>query len=491
MSPSPSCRLATLLVVVMAAASCGDSTPGAADSGSTDGNSDTAPELADSNSDTAPELADSAPDADAADAPQDIPDADGDDLRDIETDTGPDLADAADTTPPPARTELLVVYAAGNAESEALAAYYADPVTGRDIDPELLLGLEVPDTSTIDRATFESAIRSPIASWIQSSGRRFEIKYLLLIKGIPHRIQGAAEFEPAASTFSSVDSELCVLFSAGLYPIEGWLFNGPNYNDYTGGGGFYLETDNTFRHQRFNVSSRNRRFTLDYLVGRLDAYTFEDARALVDRSLAADSEGAWVVLDTSPGRRPLDSMVDPVWPRTDDTGDSADERLRAAGLQVVTDTTDLTLTGAPGDDLPPGAVDAVIAYAGWGVNHGGPGYDNGALYIQEDLRFTWQPGAAWISYESFNGTVLDGAVYADNPGARRGQGQIGDFLARGGTVAIGNAWEPFASAVGHEAHIFERYLVHGDPWIEAAYKGLRYLSWQEIVVGDPLCQVRP
>lgn len=438
---------------------------------------------------------DTPPDVLDADPLRDAPDATDTATEDIDpidvADALPDSAPDSDVEPePPPRADILVVFAAGNPDSEGLARYYADPLSGRNIDSSMLLGLEVPLGSTVDRATYESALRAPIAEWIRASGRQFTLRYILLMKGIPHRISGENEFDPTGSTFSSVDSELCVLFSDALYAKEGWLFNGPTYNDYVGGGGFYLAGDTEFRHQRFSVSSRDRRFNLDYLVGRLDGYTYDDARALVDRSLAADAEGAWVILDSSPGRRVLDTMVDPVWPLSDDSADSGAERLTAAGLAVVSDATDLRLTGAPTDGLPPGATDALIAYAGWGVNHGGPDYAHGAEYISQDLAFTWRPGAAWISYESFNGTVLDGDELAENPGARRGQGQIGDFLAAGGTVAVGNAWEPFSSAVGHEAHIFDRYLVHGDPWIEAAYKGMRYLSWQEIVVGDPLCRVR-
>lgn len=424
---------------------------------------------------------DTADAADAADAP-DLELGDADDA-DASPDADADAPDAA----PAHRTDLLVVFANGNEASEALARYYADPETGRNIDPSLILGLDVPDTHTIDRDTYESAIRAPLADWIWASGKRYEIKYILLIKGIPHRIRGAAEFDPAASTFSSVDSELCTLFSPAA-PVEGWLFNGPRYNDYVGGGGYYLSDDAEFRHQRFTVTSRSRTFNLDYLVGRIDGYSYETAQALIDRAREADAAGGWVILDSSPSRMSLDTMVDPVWPQSDDSGDSAEERLTAAGINVVADRSATRLTGRPEDGLPEGALD-VVAYAGWGVNHGGPAYEHGAEYIREDLQFVWRPGAAWLSYESFNGTVLDGQWLADNPGARRGQGQVGDFLEAGGTVAIGNAWEPFASAVGHEAHIFERYLVHGDPWIEAAYKGLRYLSWQEVVLGDPLCRV--
>ena len=117
------------------------------------------------------------------------------------------------------------------------------------------------------------------------------------------------------------------------------------------------------------------------------------------------------------------------------------------------------------------------------MNHTGGSYPSGNQYILEDLGWNYAPGACFISYESFNGTDFD-----DSDGIqRRGQGQICDFLQMGGTVAIGNAYEPFTVGVGDERWIFDRYLNHGDRWIEAAYKGLRLLSWQEVVVGDPLC----
>jgi hypothetical protein len=60
----------------------------------------------------------------------------------------------------------------------------------------------------------------------------------------------------------------------------------------------------------------------------------------------------------------------------------------------------------------------------------------------------------------------------------------------GGTCAIGNAWEPYNLGIGDERWVFSRYIIKGDRWIEAAYKGLRLMSWMEVVVGDPLCKVK-
>jgi hypothetical protein len=141
------------------------------------------------------------------------------------------------------------------------------------------------------------------------------------------------------------------------------------------------------------------------------------------------------------------------------------------------------------DDLPAGAGDAVIGYAGWGVNHsrnGGDQYPSGKMYILQDLEFTYLPGAAWIVYESFAATSFS---WDGDPANHASQGQICDFIRMGGTVAAGNCYEPYTDGVPDERRVMERYLLKGDRWIEACYKGMRYFSWHTIVLGDPLCRV--
>jgi uncharacterized protein (TIGR03790 family) len=193
-----------------------------------------------------------------------------------------------------------------------------------------------------------------------------------------------------------------------------------------------------------------------------------------------------VVFDSIQARKTLDTMVDPVWPYPNDNDALCGlELFTAAGLNVCADVSDATLDAGDSALLPPGFTNSVIGYSGWGVNHGGAGYPSGGDYILNDLNWNYLPGACWISYESFNGTAFS------EPINRRGQGQISDFLRKGGTCAIGNVYEPYTIGVGDERWVFDRYIDHGDRWIEAAYKGLRLLSWQEVVVGDPLCRVRP
>ncbi|MCC7479343.1 PKD domain-containing protein [bacterium] len=413
--------------------------------------------------------------------------------------------------------DLLVVYNTDDPESVELKDYYMSPESGRAIDPDYVLGLPlgaaIGDTVARDDGAggakdYVNDIREPVKLHINGSGYKDSLKYILLLSGVPHRISGTVDLNTGTS--SSVDSELCTLFEDGSYPIEGYLWNESVYQGFQqpnfSASSFFMGVENnntrqgldrnySFSHGQYVLTdSSNNQYDLDYLVGRLDAYNLADAKAMVDRSLAADKSGlGWVIYDSSPGSTVYDTMADPVWPYTDD--DAAlcgDEVLTQVGQNHFMDLTNTRILGLESEGVPAAAIANVIAYAGWGVNHSGGSWPNGPEYILDDLQFSWLPGCAWISYESFNATDF-ASVDPDTDRSditRNGQGQICDFIHMGGTVAMGHAWEPWTIAVGDERVAFYRYVVKGDRWIEAAYKAVRCMSWQDVVIGDPLCTVR-
>jgi uncharacterized protein (TIGR03790 family) len=403
--------------------------------------------------------------------------------------------------------EVLVVYNSSIPESDDLRSYYCIPETGRGIDPDYQLGIGLggDGNEVMDRANFDTNVREIIKLFIDSKGQQYKdtLKYILLCKGIPHKINGANGGDYTQSTYSAVDSELCTLYSDGTYSYASFLWNESSWQAFGGASdSFYmgvndgpLSRDYNFVHGAYKVTdSLGNEYPLDYLVGRLSGYTYDDAKALVDRSIAAEQTSAaagWVIMDTIPARTVYDTMADPVWPDTqhNDLWLCGSDLLTSVGQNNYIDITNLCLTGQASDSMPANSVANVVAYAGWGVNHGGSGYPSGANYILNDLLFTWLPGAAWISYESFNGTTFTCSNPADPTVGHPGQGQICDFVRKGGSCAIGNCWEPWTLAVGDERVVQYRYVVEGDRWIEAAYKGLRCLSWMEVVVGDPLCQL--
>lgn len=395
--------------------------------------------------------------------------------------------------------ELLIVYNSDVPEDLSLANYYGAEDTGRGIDPEYRIGLSLGAVvgQSISRADYGEMIRDPIIAFLDGNlAIKGNIRYILLMKGIPHQILGFEDMDASdgiTSTCSAVDSELCTLYSGGVtaegddYPIVSYLWNGVNYMQIPSDPHTLFLSDDEFTPHYFQVSDEHGyNYDLDYLVGRLSAYTYDEARTIVDRSLAADTSGTgWAILDSSDaiiGTLPMnyyDTMVDPVYPYTSYEHDSGYERLIDAGFNAFADvTTAHVLASLPA--LPPGAANNVIAYCSWGQHADMP-----ADYILNDLEFTYRPGACFMSYESFNASDFD-----DSDGIqRRAQGQVADFLRMGGTVGIGNAWEPFDRGIGDERWVFDRYIHEGDRWIEAAYKGMRTLSWQEVVVGDPLCRV--
>ena len=387
--------------------------------------------------------------------------------------------------------DLLVVYNSDILEDLDLADYYMSPRTGRGIDPQHKLGLPLGAYSaTIARADYVAEIRDPIKQFIGDypmiGGK---LKYLLLLNGVPFKIPGADGGNHDQSTNTSVDSELCLLNSGGAegdggYRLEGAVWSESAYHAWNGNG-FYLAGDVDFAPGAFTTTDLDGvHWPLDYLVGRLAAYTYDNAKQLVDRSLAAGSAmDGWVIFDTKPGSQIYETMFDPVWPMSDDSWDSGFELLTAAGMNVVGDeTADKLYADWPGN--PPEFTNNIMAYCSWGVHSGW-----GKLYILNDLGYNYVPGACFMSYESFNGTTMRCSDPFDAD-QHPSQGQIADFLLMGGTCAIGNVYEPWTDGVGDERWVFDRYLNHGDRWIEAAYKGLPMLSWQEIVVGDPLCRVR-
>jgi hypothetical protein len=82
--------------------------------------------------------------------------------------------------------------------------------------------------------------------------------------------------------------------------------------------------------------------------------------------------------------------------------------------------------------------------------------------------------------ESYNGRALNGL------GTLFNQAQVAGFIAAGGTFGIGMVWEPFTFSLPDNEFMMTNMLVNGLTWGEAAYTSLPVLSWQHVVVGDPL-----
>jgi uncharacterized protein (TIGR03790 family) len=220
---------------------------------------------------------------------------------------------------------------------------------------------------------------------------------------------------------------------------------------------FYRQQDATFRHPQFPL----------YLVTRLAAYDLEGVKALVDRSLAAKNRGK-VVLDL----------------RENGSDRSGDEWLRNTAIllpadRVVLEETETVLHGEKN----------VIGYASWGSN------DRNRK--DRKLGFQWLPGAIATEYVSTNGRTFarppdtwklgtwsnQNTWFAGAP-----QSLTGDLIAEGATGASGHVYEPFLQFAPRPDYLFPAYL-SGRNLAESYYLAIPALSWQNIVIGDPLCSL--
>ncbi|MGE3320660.1 MAG: hypothetical protein AB7K52_00195 [Phycisphaerales bacterium] len=257
-----------------------------------------------------------------------------------------------------------------------------------------------------------------------------------------------------------------------------------------------------------------------YLVCRLDGNSVEAVRAMIDRSRSprVNVDEAACLLDESNSNGSADAIENGELDNESiaglrPAGDQGDDYEATANL-LVKDGRFLAFpqTPAPGAgrghvlysrltgmdeffvgprlsfggrgrivDLP------VLLLASEGNNHGiiaagfpvvPPGA--GALYPRS---FRYSPGAVMTSIESANGRNFHGL------GGNFGQASISDFLEAGGCFAIGHVWEPFAFSLPRNVMLARNFVLGSMTWAEAAYTALPTLSFQSIVVGDPLARL--
>ena len=101
-------------------------------------------------------------------------------------------------------------------------------------------------------------------------------------------------------------------------------------------------------------------------------------------------------------------------------------------------------------------------------------------------------GAVFTSIESFNAVTL----FSDVETGRTAQGKIVDFIEIGASGAIGHSFEPFADASIDCEFLFYNLFADSDDdgfadmcFVEAAFSAIPYLSWSEVVIGDPLMRI--
>jgi hypothetical protein len=160
------------------------------------------------------------------------------------------------------------------------------------------------------------------------------------------------------------------------------------------------------------------------------------------------------------------------------------------GLQVIDDTR----TGHRTSQADLASDKTVVALSGYGVN-GDEGSSSGYLLTggpSGGHLFNLGFGAVFTSMESYNAVTL----FSDVSTGPVAQGKIVDFLSMGGSGAIGHCFEPVSDAGIDNEFLFYNLLADADgdgiadmTFIEAAFSAMPFLSWSEVVLGDPLMRI--
>jgi uncharacterized protein (TIGR03790 family) len=248
---------------------------------------------------------------------------------------------------------------------------------------------------------------------------------------------------------AAVDSELTMLYSKMLG--ERFVLAGPLRNV------FFGKVDAPFRHPNFPI----------YLVTRLAGYDFADVQGLIDRALIAKDTGNYVI-DV----------------RADNNTEGNGWLRQAASLlpqnRLILDDTAKVLY-----DLK-----NVIGYASWGFND--------PDRRRRTIGFEWLPGAIATEFVSNSGRTFarppqnwtlgswkdPASWFAGSP-----QDLSADFVHEGVTGMSGHVWEPYLAFCPRPNYVLPAYA-NGRNLAESYYLGIQALSWQNIVIGDPLCKLR-
>lgn len=343
---------------------------------------------------------------------------------------------------------LLVLNEASSVSLE-VGQYY---IQKRGIPPANVLRINAKSEDSISRDNFTRQIENPIAAFLARSSFQDRILYLVLTKGIPLRVEGTSGPD---GTVASVDSELTLLYRkmvgqtvtpAGRIANPYFLRDAP------------ITQARAFTHEAQDI----------FLVSRLDGYTSADIRALIDRGCAPAQKGK-ILLD----------QKEPLQAKGNDWLRSAADILKSMGFgdRVVLESSSAVMAGEK----------QVLGYCSWGSNdpairrrHFDFEFVPGALaamFVSSDGRTFQEPPVSWNI-----GTWEDKASYfSGSP-----QSLAGDLIRDGVTGIAAHVSEPYLEATVRPEVLFPAYL-SGFNLIESYYLAIPYLSWQTVVIGDPLC----
>jgi uncharacterized protein (TIGR03790 family) len=366
-------------------------------------------------------------------------------------------------------SEVLVLYNEDSPDGLEIANYYAQ------VYPEVqLLALQgVSTAEEISQDEYLNVIRPQVLAGLNQA-----TSVIVTTKGLPLRINNTApnpgtypgwRGEPFGipilddwwEPYSSLESELTrvdLINSAEMMGDQAEFLSPPTfaYDTKHQAANPYFNTPLAFERKDSGIEGMR-------LTSRLDGFTVDDVKGMIDRAQLAFS---------IPSQQIVIADNDPLAPAAgvDRIEELAFNVLQPQGQNFIYDNTTADIVDSPWP---------VIGYVSHGSHAAGTGYI-------DNFQFDIANGAVFQTWESFN-------AYSFQEGNNKaGQGLVGEWIAAGGTAALGHVEEPGASAatVANE-DIFWDMLLQGFTFAEAAWAATPQLSYVNTVIGDPLMTLQP
>ncbi len=354
---------------------------------------------------------------------------------------------------------VAILYNSNVPDSKELAEYYAEQ---RNIPKDNLIGFPLSPNPKISRKNYQTTLEQPLREhftkknwWTLQKNQegitiatRNKIQVLVTTFGVPYGINPLPKpkadpkkpipidkNDPISGINSaSVDSELSVLSIHG-FPTHRIL------------GNKYFKKDTSFSQARSPFYM---------LVGRIDANNITECKRMIDDAIEVEKHGLW-------GMTYLDlARKEGAYKMGDDWILDIEKKSWELGLPTTIDKNkDTYLTNYPMRDA--------AVYFGWYTTN-----CNGPLL---NPKFRFKKGAVAVHLHSFSASNLR------NPKSR----WVGPIINAGAAATVGNVYEPYLERT-HHFNILHNRLTKGYTLIEAAYMSIPVLSWQNVVIGDPLYQ---
>jgi len=341
-------------------------------------------------------------------------------------------------------TDVGLIINSNSPVSEEIGEYFR---VKRNIPERHIFRIDVPFVEEIGEVAFQDYLMQ-VQQILTERNLADSLNYLVTTKGCPLKVLRVEN--DTSNCNSSVESELmlipspqhigsCITFeqlNAGTY------FKNP-----------YFTVNGTFSKADYGI----------YLVTRLDGYTAEKVKSLIDRSgpnTLVIKDSTLFVMDQSPAWTGIGLNTE--------LGTTA-ALMTSAGWPILLNSTNLYVTNQQ----------HVLGYASWGSND--PDADTASHARPSN---TWVNGSIAETHVSTSGRSFE-------PGTAYGQSLIADLIEEGVTGAKGYVYEPFTAAIAISSILFSRYVdmsFDGTPdynLAESYFSASRMIGWKDVVIGDP------